>query len=81
MDSESGRFQDRAQIGERRTLPVGPSDMNDRRQARLRIPKPLQDTPHAIELEIDDLGMKRQKTLQNGIASRHVEEFSPPRWG
>jgi hypothetical protein len=76
MNSKSRRFDDCTQIGERRSLPVGAGDMNDGSEARLRIPKPLQDSPHAIELEIDDLGMKRKQALQDGIARRHSEGFS-----
>ena len=46
--------------------------MNDGRQVFLRIAKPFQDAPHALEAEIDDLRMKRQQALQDGIADGHV---------
>ena len=59
MDSQARRFQDRAQIGERRTLAIGAGDVDHRRQLTFGMIEPLQQKLHAIEAEIDPLGMQR----------------------
>jgi len=41
--------------------------MDDRRQALLRVAQRLENTPHALEGEIDALGMQLQEPRDDGI--------------
>ncbi len=46
--------------------------MNDRRQVPLRMIERVEDARHALEPEIDALGMQRQKPRQHGIDRRRI---------
>ena len=59
MDSQARRFQDRAQICERRTLAIGAGDVDHRRQLAFGMIEPIQQKLYAVEAEIDPLGMQR----------------------
>ena len=59
VDAQARRFQDRAQIGDRRTLAIGAGDMDHRRQFAFGMIEPLQQPLHPLEAEIDAAGMQR----------------------
>ena len=61
VDAQARRFQDRAQIGDRRTLAVGAGDVDDRRQFAFGMIEPLQQPMHPLEAEIDPLRMQRRQ--------------------
>ena len=61
MDAQARRFQDRAQISDRRALAVGAGDVDHRRQLALGMIEPLQQPVHPIQAEIDALRMQRRQ--------------------
>ena len=71
MDALPRGFEEGAEVGDRRTLAVGAGDMDYRWQPVLRAAHALEQPLYAIQGEIDELGMKRQKTLQDLIRARH----------
>ncbi|MDT9091551.1 hypothetical protein RSW97_26580, partial [Escherichia coli] len=77
MYAEPSRFQDRTQKCNGRTLAVGAGNMNHRRQAALRMAKPAKKAPHAVEREIDPLGMEREQARKDDINCNHSESHSP----
>ncbi len=72
MHSKAGGFQDRAHERDGRALAVGAGDVDDRRQAPLRMAERSENAPHALEREIDPLGMQRQEPRDDGIDLAHA---------
>ena len=68
MNAISRRLQHGAQIGDDRALAVGAGDMDDGRQAALRMAQALEQPPGAVQGQIDDLGMQLGQPLQDQIA-------------
>ncbi len=81
MHAQPGRFEDRAHEGDGRALAVGSGDMDDRRKLAFRMAERRQQPPHPIERKIDQLGMQRQQTLDDGIDGswRRVYRFTGAR--
>ncbi len=75
MHVASPRFQHRAQEGDGRALAVGAADVNDRRQTPLRVTEPLQKPHHAIERQVDPLGVKRKQPGNDGVDRGHELVF------
>ena len=71
MDAQTCSFQHGAEEGLRGAFAIGARDMNHRRQFLFRVIQPLQDALHAIQAEINDLRMQREKPRQNGITDSH----------
>ena len=67
VHAQAGRFQDRAHERDGRALAVGAGDMDDRRQLALGMVERGQNPPHAIERQIDQLGMQRGEPRDDGI--------------
>ena len=59
MDAQARGFQNRAQIGDRRTLAIGAGNMNHRRQLAFGMIEPLQQPMHPLQAEIDTAGVQR----------------------
>ena len=72
MHAQARRLKDRAHEGDGRTLAVGAGDMDDRRQLAFRMTDRGQEPPHAIEREVDQLGMQREEPRDDGIDGRHA---------
>ena len=82
VDAQAGRFQDRAQIGDRRTLAIGAGDMNHRRQPAFGMIEPLQQPMHPLQTEIDPLRMQRgQPRDQFAERQRRVGRRRVHAWG
>jgi len=58
VNLQTGRFQNRPQIGDRRTLTVGTSNVNHRGQFALGMIEPLQQPMHPFKIEIDTRRMQ-----------------------
>ena len=67
MRAVAGRLGDGAQIGHGRALAVGPRDMDDRRQAVLRIAEIGEQPLDAVEREVDRLGVERGQAVENAL--------------
>ena len=70
MHPSPGRFKHRAHERDGRSFAVGAGHMDDRRQALFRMAQPVEHMPHAIEREIDALGMQRQQPREDGVYVR-----------
>ena len=70
MHALARRFEDRAHECDGRALAVGAGDMDHRRQLPLRMIERGQKPRHALEREIDALGMQRQQPRQHGVERR-----------
>ena len=67
VDREAGRFEHRAHEGDGRALAVRAGDMDDRRQAAMRLAHGPEEALQAPERQVDQLGMKREKARQNRV--------------
>ena len=67
----AARFEKGAQIGDGRALGIGAGHVDGRRQPVLRIAQLLQERQHAIEAEIDQLGMELAEAGENGVGAGH----------
>ena len=80
MNAQARRFQNRAQIGDGRTLAISAGDMDHRRQFAFGMIEPLQQALHAVETEIDLVRMQSgqprdqfaQRLMQWGRGSVHA---------
>ena len=79
MDTLAGRFQNRANEGDRRSLAVGSRDMNDGRQAVLRPAQFLQQVERAAQRQVDFLRMQPRQPIQDNVGTRHLTRLSRPR--
>ena len=70
VHAQAGGLQHRAQEGDGRALAVGAGDMDDRRQLALGMAERGEHAPHAVERQIDPLGMQREQPRQNGVDRR-----------
>ena len=61
MNAFARGFEDRAHEGDGGSFAVRAGDMNDRRQTPLRMIERSQNALHAVEPEVDPLGMQRQE--------------------
>ena len=61
------RFQNRPQRRHGRSLAVGSGHMDHRRQALLGVAQTLQQTQHAPQRKIDDLGMQTRQAVKNAV--------------
>ena len=59
VDTKACGFQDRAQIGNRRTLAIGAGDMNHRRHPPFGMTEPCEQALDTVEGEIDFLRMQQ----------------------
>ena len=71
VNAQSRRLQNRAQIGDGRTLAVGAGDMDHRRQPAFGMAEPLQQPVHPLQIEIDALGMQRRQPRDQVAERRH----------
>src|SRR5262245_6575441 len=71
MGREPGSLDDGPAIGHHRALAVGAGDMDDRRHPALRTAEPLEQAPHALELEIDDFRVQLEEAGENSVAHLH----------
>ena len=71
VNLEARCFHDCTQKGLRGTFAIGAADVNDRRQIVFGVAKPLQYAVHAVQTEINDLGMQRQQPCENGVTDGH----------
>ena len=80
VHASSRCLQHGAQECDRRTLAIGAGHMDDRRHALLGMAEPRQHAAHALERQIDALGMQREQPLQNRIDGSHdARGVIPPR--
>ncbi len=63
MNLQALRFQHGAGKGAHRALAIGTGDVNDRRQAQLRIAQRRQQPQNPVQRQIDLFGMQHQKAL------------------
>ncbi len=70
MHALARRLEDRAHEGDGRAFAVGAGDVDDRRQAPLRMIERGEKPLDAIERKIDALGMQRQEPRQHGVERR-----------
>ena len=69
-------FQPGPDHRQRRTLAVGARDMDDRRQAVLRVAQPVQQAPDPVQRQVDDLGMKRHHPIKDDVGCRAAHLLS-----
>ncbi len=73
MNAQAGRFQDRAQIGDRGAFAVGAGDMNDRRQSPFGMIELREQPMHPLQAEIDAARMQsrqpRDQRIERGLRS------------
>ena len=69
MCCEASAFDTGAEHGQRRTFAIGPCDMDHGGEFVLRVAERVEQLPHAIQREVDDLGMKRHHPLKDDIRS------------
>ena len=70
MNLEARLLENGPNIGNGGALAVGSRDVNDRRQFFFRMSQPRQNALHALEAEINDLGMQGEQPVQYGITAR-----------
>ena len=70
MHALARRFEDRAHEGYGRALAIGAGNVDHRRQMPLRVIERVKDARHALEPEVDALGVQRQKPRQHGVDRR-----------
>ena len=70
MHALAGGLQDRAQEGDGGALAVGTGDVDHRRQLALRMIERGEQTLHAIERQIDALGVQRVKPRDDRVNRR-----------
>ena len=63
-------FQDRAQVGDRRTFAVSAGDVDDRRQLPFGMIEPIQQAMHALEGQVDALGMQLRQPRDHFVERR-----------
>ena len=71
MHALARRFEHGAHERDGRTLAVRSRDMNDRRQFAFRMIELLQDAPHPIERQVDQLGVQRGEARQCCVDRGH----------
>ena len=71
MDARARSLEHRAHERDGGTLAVGAGDVDDGRQPALRMAKLLQQSPDAIEREVDQLGMQRQEPRNDRVDFVH----------
>src|SRR5690606_31146725 len=71
MHRLAGSFEESAEIGNGRTLGIGPRHMDRGRQVVLRIARLFQERQHAIQAQIDQLWMQPRQAFQNGVGAGH----------
>jgi hypothetical protein len=71
VDAQRRGFEDRAHERDGGALAVGAGDVDHRRQAPLGMIERLQDAPHAVERQVDQLRMKLQQAPNDGIDLAH----------
>src|SRR6266852_5448378 len=67
VDAVTRRLERGAQESDGRALAVGAGDMHDRRQMLVRIAERREQPPHAVERQVDKLGMEPQQPLQDPV--------------
>src|SRR5262249_54278069 len=60
------------QEGDHRAFAIRAADMDHRREVPLGMIEAFENPPHAIERQVDLLGMKLEQSRENGIDRRHV---------
>ena len=85
MNAKTGRFEDRAHERDGRSLAVGAGDMDHRRHLAFGMIEARENAMHAIEREIDELGMQPRHTCQDIAVGRRfaagsvtLRALSPP---
>ena len=63
------RLQPRPDHRQRRSLTVGPRDMDDRRQPVFRMAQRSQQPMHPAQGQVDDLGVQGHHPVQNGVGT------------
>ncbi len=71
MHALAGGFQDRAQEGDGGALAVGAGDVDHRRQLAFGMIERGKQALHAIERQIDALGMQRGQPRDDGVDGGH----------
>ena len=72
MNTKPGGFEDRAQIRNRRPLAIGAGYMDHRRQPAFGMIKPLQQTLHPLQIEIDTFGMQGRQPCDQVAERRRL---------
>jgi hypothetical protein len=75
MRPVAGRFKDRFQKGDDRTLAVRARNMNDRREASVRISERGKKAMHPPEGKVDALWMQRFETRKQAFTFLRVQGF------
>ena len=72
VNADAGGLQDGPHEGDGRALAVGAGDMDDRRQALLRIAERGEQALDALQRQVDPLGMQLEQARQQRVTRRHV---------
>jgi hypothetical protein len=72
MDLPSGSFADSTQKGAGAAFAVGPPNMNDRRQLKMRVAKLVQEAKHAVKAQINQLRVEAMKPLEGPVGSTEM---------
>ncbi len=73
MHARARRLQHGAHERDGRALAVGAGDMDDRRQLALGMAERFEQAPHAVERQVDPLGVERQEPRQDRVYMGHAE--------
>ena len=73
MHARARRLEHGAHERDGRALAVGAGDMDDRRQLAFRVAERFEQAPHAVERQVDPLGVERQEPRQDRIYMGHSE--------
>src|SRR5262249_20661293 len=68
----AGRVEHGPQVGDDRALAVGAGDVDDRRQAALRMADRVEQPPDAAERQVDELRMQLRQPLEDDIGGTLV---------
>jgi hypothetical protein len=76
VNAQSRRFENGAQERDGRALAVGAGDMDHRREPAMRVVERVQNTPDAIESEIDPPRMQREQPRDDRINRGHDNSYA-----
>src|SRR4051794_38934528 len=71
VNTQTSRFQDRAQIGDGRSLAVGAGDVDHARQLAFGMTQPLQQPMYPLQVQIDGFRMQRRQPRDQVAKRRH----------
>jgi hypothetical protein len=73
MGAAAGRLEHRPHEGDGRALAVGTGDVDHRRQLALGMAERIENAPHAVERQVDALGMQREQAREDRVDVGHGE--------